>query len=267
MHLKISDLEFSYGQTEVLTGMCVDTVYPGQIMGLVGPNGSGKSTLLRCVAGLLEPRAGTILFDGDSHAATEQPVKGVHKRKVPPGVTRPGVGYLPQDIPGGAVLTALETVLISGHQSSWRVSRQDLAAAEHAMELLSIGHLSNRFLNELSGGQRQLVSMAQVLASEPQLALLDEPTSALDVRHQVALLGVVRDLCHSQNMTSVVAVHDLNLAARFCDVLVVLAGGVAIAQGPPAEVLTPQTLRDAYRVEARVLDDGGTPLVVIDGAL
>lgn len=296
MHLKLENIQFKYGKTIVLKNISLRDLGPGQILGLAGPNGSGKSTLLRLIAGLETPSAGVIQYAdalagttphpgrpagtaasgsivtghapaADEHTPRTHAVTSTRKKTRKPktrGITHKHVGYLPQDIPNGAILTALETILISAHSNAWRVNRKDLKHAEQAMRLLGIEHLANKYLNELSGGQRQLVAMAQVLAGKPKIALLDEPTSALDIRHQVALLDVVRSLCRENRMSAIIAVHDLNLAARYCDRLAILHDGQIHAEGPPGVTLTPQVLAETYGVTARILDDSGTPIVVID---
>ena len=147
------------------------------------------------------------------------------------------IGYMPQGLPGDAALTALESEL-------------------------GVAELADRPLGQLSGGQRQLVALAQTLVREPGLILLDEPTSALDLRRQVSVLSHVRRICHRDTgRLAVVALHDLNLAARFCDRLAVLAGGAILAEGPPAEVLQPDTLAEVYGLRVRIVPDGDHVMV------
>ncbi|MDU4704328.1 MAG: ABC transporter ATP-binding protein, partial [Corynebacterium sp.] len=135
---------------------------------------------------------------------------------------------------------------------------------EHTAAVLrkvGIEHLADRFVGELSGGQRQLVAVAQMFVRDPEVMLLDEPTSALDLRHQVELLQLVRAEVASRSSLALVAIHDLNLAARYCDELVMLHDGHVVAQGSPADVLTPDLLARVYGIRARVLNDGGVPVV------
>ena len=166
------------------------------------------------------------------------------------------MGYVPQDLLTSASLTAFESVVISAKRGSVNA----LESAVQALEKLGIVHLAHRYVHQLSGGQRQLVAVAQMLAREPDLMLLDEPTSALDLRHQVHLLDTLRKEV-SRGAVALVAIHDLNLAARYCDELVVLHGGRVHAHGTPAEVLNTELLGEVYGIHARVIDDEGVPMV------
>lgn len=238
----VSGVELSYGRRRVVGPL---TLAPLRgVVGLLGPNGSGKSTLVRALAGL-HPSAGEIRFDG----LDGRPL-------------RDALGYLPQGLPAPVALTVTESLLVAGRQGGGLVPRAlDLAPALRALDALGISHLADRRLGELSGGQRQLVGMAQVLVREPAVMLLDEPTSALDLHHQVELLGVVRAWAARTGGLAVVVLHEVNLAARFCDDLVVLREGLLAGRGAPADVVVPRVLDDVYRVDARVLRDGDVPVV------
>jgi iron complex transport system ATP-binding protein len=164
------------------------------------------------------------------------------------------VSYLPQEYPSTAALTVFEAVLLAGRQSaSWAVSDADLGHVAGVLAELRLEHLALRYLNELSGGQRQLVAVAQALAREPRVLLLDEPTSSLDLQRQLELLSLVRSVAVTREITVLIAVHDLNLAARYADRLIVLHGGAVYADGPPSLVLTESMLAEVYGVEARVV--------------
>jgi iron complex transport system ATP-binding protein len=252
VRIRVEDLCFSYGHHHVLGGIHLDEDSPGKLTALIGPNAAGKSTFLRCLAGLLRGR-GTVHVG--EHAVAS--LRAGERTKL--------VGYLPQDLPNTAALTVFEAVLVAHRQArpGWRVDDADVAAVSAVLERLGLGDLAARHLSELSGGQRQLVAVGQALAAEPRVLLLDEPTSSLDLRHQLDLLTLVSDLAVERQMTVVLAVHDLNLAARFAHRMLVLHAGRIAARGTPAEVLTPRLLREVYRVEARVLhDEDGEPLVV-----
>ena len=168
------------------------------------------------------------------------------------------IGYMPQGLPGDAALTALESVLTASRRGlTWHTSRADIDLAWTALDELGVAELADRPLGQLSGGQRQLVALAQTLVREPELILLDEPTSALDLRRQVAVLSHVRRICHRDSgRLAVVALHDLNLAARFCDRLAVLGDGRILAEGPPAEVLRPDVIAEVYGLRVRIVPDG-----------
>lgn len=239
MSLDVEFLHFAYGRRPVLRG--VDAHWEtGQMVGLLGPNGAGKSTLVTCIA-QLRRYAGVVEFGG----RWGSDLRGT-------------IGYMPQGLPNDAALTALESVLTASRRGmTWHTSRADVDRAWSALDELGVAGLADRPLGQLSGGQRQLVALAQTLVREPELILLDEPTSALDMRRQVLVLSHVRRICHRDaGRLAVVALHDLNLAARFCDRLAVLADGAILAEGTPAEVLTPDNLADVYGLRASIVHDG-----------
>ncbi|WP_137994671.1 ABC transporter ATP-binding protein [Streptomyces vilmorinianum] len=214
--------------------------HPGETVGLVGPNGSGKTTLLRCVYGTLAPTSGRALLDGeDLHA-------------LGPKARARRIATVPQDSGGDVELTVRELVALgrSPHKRFWEGDTgEDVARAESALARVGIAELADRPYPSLSGGERQRALVARALVQDPALLVLDEPTNHLDIRYQLEILGLVRDL----GTTNLLALHDLNLAALYCDRLYVLAGGRVVAEGPPAEVLTPGLLATVYGVEAEVI--------------
>lgn len=214
----------------------------GEVVALLGPNGSGKSSLLRAAAGLLRHEGSVVRH----------------------GLSGDRLGFLLQDNGARAALTVMETVLLGRIRTlGMRVPAAELDRAVAALERLGIATLAPRLLAELSGGQRQLVFLAQLLCAEPAALLLDEPTSALDLRNQVELLGLLRRLAHDHGLVLVVAMHDLNAAAVFADRIAVLSAGRLAAFGPPAAVLTTQLLREVYRLEAEVhITAGGRRVIV-----
>lgn len=215
----------------------------GGVLALVGANGSGKSTLLRVLAGL-QPHDGRVVWEAAS------------------GTDR--IGYMPQETAMRAALTAFEVVLLGRMRDlRLRVASRDLAAAETAMAEMGVTHLASRRIGTLSGGQRQLVLLAQVLAANPSVLLLDEPTSALDVAHQLRLLALLKDMTRARDLTTIATLHDLNAAARFADRLALLHQGRLLGCGPPAAMLRPELLRQAFGVEAAVETwRDGHPLVL-----
>ncbi|MGQ4553096.1 ABC transporter ATP-binding protein [Dermabacteraceae bacterium P7054] len=244
MTLKVDSLSFSYGRRLVLDELSLEFA-GGQLVGLLGPNGSGKSTLVTCLAQLRKHNGRVSYRGAHGKALLEQ------------------LGYMPQGLPGDASLTALESVLAASRRGmSWHTGRADVERAWHVLRDLGVGHLADRLLGHLSGGQRQMVALAQTLVRDPNLMLLDEPTSALDLHHQVSVLSRVRQICHADDKKlAVVALHDLNLAARFCDRIAVLSGGRLIAQGTPHEVLVPDVLHETYGVRTRIVPDGDYVMV------
>ncbi|MFM8681331.1 MAG: ABC transporter ATP-binding protein [Alphaproteobacteria bacterium] len=226
--LEATGLGVRHGSRVALSGIDLRIV-PGEVVAVAGPNGSGKTSLLRALAGLL-PHEGHIARD--------------------PGLR---VGYMPQDNALRAALLVLEVVLLGRLGTlGLRVRAQDVDAAQRAMDELGIAGLAERRIDELSGGQRQMAMLAQVLASEPGIFLLDEPVSALDPRHQLEVLGAVRRLTDARGLATVVVLHDLNAAARHCDRLVVLDGGRIAAAGPPGRVLQASLLAEVFGIEAQL---------------
>src|SRR5829696_8491590 len=245
MSIRVDGFNFSYGSARVLDGISLTAAHPGELLGIVGPNAAGKSTFLKCVAGLLRAN-GQIWFDGEEVRTSEQ------WRRL-----RRHVTYLPQEYASTAAITVFEAVLVARQQTaSWIVGDDDTAAVATILDDLRLEPLALRYLSELSGGQRQMVAVAQALAREPRVLLLDEPTSSLDLQRQLELLQLVRSLAAARSMTVLIALHDLNLAARFVDRLVILHQGRSYAEGLPSDVLTEMMLFQVYGIEARVERDG-----------
>ncbi|MFP5332256.1 MAG: ABC transporter ATP-binding protein [Acidimicrobiia bacterium] len=232
----------------------VDLSVPdGAFVGLVGPNGAGKTTILGTVAGIV-PYRGRVLIDGEDSAAMRRDERA---RKV---------ALVPQRPNAPAGMTVADYVLlgITPHLGFLATeSRRDLHAAHASLESLDVAHLGSRELTTLSGGEFQRVVLARALAQGAPLLLLDEPTSALDVGHSQRVLSMVDAMRRSCGLTVVAAVHDLTLAAQFCDRLVMMAGGGVVAEGAPVTVLTESAIAAHYGATVRVLDDGDGRVVVI----
>jgi iron complex transport system ATP-binding protein len=245
--IRLDDLGAFHGARLVLSGVTTPTFRGGEMVAVIGPNAAGKSTLFKRIAGLLKGPGRVCL-------------KGAAKRQ-------DGICYMPQDTAANAVLTVYESILLARKQgSSWLVGDGDLALIDGVMAALSISDIAFRNVGELSGGQRQVVSIAQTLAREPEILLMDEPTSALDLHRQVEVLSFMRGLARERGIAVLIAVHDLNQVLRFADKCIVIAGGRMIACGTPAEVVTPALLRDVYRVEARIERcSRGIGHVMVDG--
>ncbi len=237
MDLTLSGVGTRLGGRWVVDG--IDATPPtGALTGLLGPNGAGKTTLLRLVAGLLAPEAGAVLVD-------DVPVHTVPRR------TRARrIALLEQESSSIVPLTVREVVALGRipYRTVWGTDGDD-AAVDRALASADAAHLADRPWSALSGGERQRVHIARALAQEPELLLLDEPTNHLDVSAQLALLAFVRDL----GTTTVAALHDLNLAAAYCEHVLVLAGGRLVAAGHPRDVLRPELVREVYGVESDVL--------------
>ncbi|MFG2115826.1 ABC transporter ATP-binding protein [Streptomyces sp. NPDC048718] len=241
----------SAGGVLVVDGVSI-VARPGTVTGLLGPNGSGKSTLLRLLAGILAPDTGVVTLDGD-------PLGGLSRRAV-----ARRLATVEQHADTQVDLTVAEVVRLGRipHRRAWAPpSAADETAVRSALARTGLADRADRTWRTLSGGERQRVQIARALAQEPRELLLDEPTNHLDVRHQLDLLELVSE--PGPDLTTVVALHDLNLAAMYCDHLVVLRAGRVVAAGPAAEVLTEELIASVYGVRAEVTrpGPGGRPHV------
>lgn len=235
--LAAKDLDLAFGGTRVLRGLTLSP-QQGRTLGIVGPNGSGKSTLLGCLFGALRPDAGEVLLDGE-------PLRRFSQAEI-----ARRIAVVTQQQGGDIDLTVQEMVLLgrSPFVSPWRAySARDRELAQEAMEHTGVAQLRNRLLGELSGGERQRALIARALTQQPQLILLDEPTNHLDIHYQHAIMTLISGARHR----CIVVCHDLNLAARYCDEIVVLHQGGVIAQGPPDAVLRRALIEEVYRVRVR----------------
>ncbi|MCX6468218.1 MAG: ABC transporter ATP-binding protein [Corynebacteriales bacterium] len=252
--LSATDLTVGYDAEPVISGLDV-AIPDGQVTTVVGPNGCGKSTLLRSLARLLRPRSGTVLLDGTDIAGQK-----------PRDVART-LGLLPQNPIAPEGLTVVDLVARGRHpHQSWyrQWSAGDEVAVATAMAMTGTDTLADRPVSALSGGQRQRVWIALTLAQETDLLLLDEPTTFLDLAHAVDVLDLVHTLCAEHGKTIVMVLHDLNLAARYSDRLIVMRDGNVLTEGTPTDVVTPELLEAAFGLRSMVLIDpvSGGPLIV-----
>lgn len=240
MSLTAENLSITHGSASVLRDVNL-ALRDGEITGLIGPNGVGKSSLLKVLAGLARGTTGSVKRDGRDLSEAE-------RREI--------VAYMPQDSSAGSSLTLTEVVLLGRLGSlGLRVSPDLIAAVEQILAEFGLSDLSHRTLDAVSGGQRQLTYLAQALFREPRILLLDEPTAALDLRHQLVVFDTLRRLAQEKNIAIAVAVHDLSLAAQFCDQVMCLCHGTLDASGAPQEVLTSDRLARVYGIEAEVTQD------------
>jgi iron complex transport system ATP-binding protein len=222
------------------------SLHPGEMVGVIGPNGAGKSTLLRVLGGLWAGASGEMQLAG-------RPLRSYSTREV-----ARIIAHVPQSTALDFAFTVREIVLMgrSPHLGRFDLEGpEDRRMAEEAMRVMAVSVLADRFINTLSGGERQRVFIARALAQQPRVLLLDEPTSNLDVRHQVEVLSLVARLAHEQALGVIAAVHNLDLAAHFCDRLVILHGGTVLADGKPESILTPYNLTRAFGVQAQTFRD------------
>lgn len=253
--LEIEGLSVGYGHRPVLRDLSIRPLRPGTITALVGPNAAGKSTLLRTIAGFL-PADGIVRLGGDDLLAMDRTLRSSR------------LGFMPQAIPAGAALTVFESVIAALKAAPMAGLEPSMATVKSraidVLDSLGIIRLGSYRLDALSGGQRQLASLAQSIARQPDLLLLDEPTSALDLRYQVQVMGRVRQIADEGRIV-VAVMHDLSFAARWADEIIVLHDGRCDGQGPPADILTPAMLARVYGVSARVeICSRGRLIVVAD---
>jgi len=252
--LTARELSLAYDGADIIDHLDV-SIPPGSITVIVGANACGKSTLLRGLARLMKPRVGRVEVDGrDIHSYPSKQLARL-------------VGLLPQHPVAPAGITVADLVARGRYpHQGWfaRGTAADDAAIAHALEQTSTTELAGRAVEELSGGQRQRVWIAMALAQEPEILLLDEPTTFLDVTHQVEVLDLLMHLNKDRGTTVVMVLHDLNLAARYADHLIVMAKGAIVASGAPDEVITVETVRAAFDLESVVIADPvcGSPMVV-----
>lgn len=218
------------------------TIQGGELVGLIGPNGSGKSTIIRLMSGVLQPWKGQVDILG-------KPLPRYRQREL-----GRAVAVVPQDTALSSPFSVMEVVLFgrTPHLGSFGFeSERDLWITRRAMERTQVASLANRLITELSGGERQRVILARALAQEPEILILDEPSAFLDIRHQVETYDLLREL-RREGMTIVTVLHDLNLAALYCERLILLDGGRVARDGGPADVLTYPLLTQVYGVDVYV---------------
>ena len=249
MELELQNIRGGYGSKLVLEDLSLH-IPSGQITTLLGPNGSGKSTLLKIIARTLPPFSGRVLLDGKD--TTRIP----HAELARVMAVLPQIHYAPEE------LNVQELVEMGRFpHRGWKpfLSKHDHEVVSHVLQLTQLEDLRTRPVRSLSGGERQRAWIALTLAQEPQILLLDEPTTFLDICHQLEVIELVRNLNRTQGLTVVMVLHDLNLAASCSDTLVMLKDRRIRCAGSPAEVLTPQNLRDVFQIEAIVTQDNGRP--------
>ncbi|GAA3599596.1 ABC transporter ATP-binding protein [Klugiella xanthotipulae] len=257
--LRAEGVRVGYDAAPVIPDLSVE-IPEGRVTVIVGANACGKSTLLKTLARLLKPRAGRVMLDDRDIAA----IPGRELARV--------VGLLPQhpEAPEGITVSDLVGRGRYPHQG-WmrRWSAEDDRVVAEALSATETATLADRSVGELSGGQRQRVWIALALAQDPSILLLDEPTTFLDLAHQLDILDLLDTLNRTQGSTIVMVLHDLNLAARYADHLIVMAGGRIIAEGAPAAVITADTVREAFGLDCLVIADPvtGSPLVIPRGRL
>ena len=250
MRLQIKDLSFSYGSTQILKDINME-LGSSDVLGIVGPNGAGKSTLLRCIDRILVPQNGTLLLDG-------QEMKQMSSMEI-----AKKIGYVPQCISNTFPATVFDTVLMGRRPHlGWRSSEEDIDTVLEVLTMLKIKYLAMRDFNEISGGQQQKVLIARALAQDAEILLLDEPTSNLDIRHQLEVMEILTKLVKKKGLSVMMAIHDLNLASRYSDRIIMLNGGGIRDTGDPVSVLTAENIQSVYGVEVIVKHEADKPYII-----
>lgn len=249
--LSVNQLNFAYESEPVLNDITF-SIDDMEFVGLIGPNGSGKSTLLKLIGGILKSGQGQIDLKGN-------PIESFRKKELAQSIT-----WIPQEHPMVFPFTVQEIVLMGRHPYLPPMSfegEQDFQIIQQAMETTQTLQFAERYFNEISGGEKQRVMLASAIAQEPEIMLLDEPTSALDLKYQIQILNILKRLNEQKKITLVLALHDLNLASKYCKRLVLLQNGAIVHDGAPREVLQKEIIEKTYGVEVELHTQNGGILV------
>lgn len=248
--MEVKSLSYRYPQGPAVLQNVSFTLAPGQFLAILGNNGVGKSTLLKCINGILKPDSGEVLLDGENLLKLSG--REIARR----------TAFVSQSVPA-MQMTVHDTVMLGRRPyMKWGFTEQDHGIVHDAMDRLELDAIRGRFLNQLSGGQRQKVMLARALAQQPKVLLLDEPTSSLDVKNQYQVLKLVQGFCRKDGLSAIVVIHDLNLALRFCDRFVLLKDGAVYRTGDKT-ILDAQALRDVYGVDGSVLEIENQNMILI----
>lgn len=250
MKIQIKDIWFSYDSIDALKGVSFE-VHNKEIISLVGPNGSGKTTLLKCINRILKPKSGSILIDGKGNNNLQ--LKELAQI----------LGYIPQNFNHLFPFTVFDTVLLGRRPYiNWSLSKRDRKIVIDTLRSLKLDGLMLKNFNELSGGEQQKVIIARALAQEPEVLLIDEPTSNLDLKHQIEVLKLIRSYVRKNSLSVIMAIHDLNLASRFSDKIVLLKQGKIYAAGEPKSMFSKETIKEVYGVEVEIIYNSGLPYII-----
>lgn len=237
--IEVKNLEFGYRESLILKGLSF-SIKKGEFVSIIGPNGSGKSTLLKTLNNLYKPNNGTILIEGKNIDD--------YKRKDLARI----IGFVPQDTIIDYEFTVEDIVRMGRHPYKRRFQKEDkedYKIVYDVMEMTNTLKIKDRIITEISGGERQRVLIAKALAQNPSIILLDEPTSHLDINHQIDLLNLLRSLNRKKGTTIILVIHDINLAARFSDGIILLNEGEIIGSGNPEKVITADNIEKAYNLD------------------
>jgi len=245
--LKVDGVEFSYNSIPILKGVKFE-VEEGQIATILGPNGAGKSTLLKCMNGILKPRKGVIMVE-------ELSIKSLGTHEM-----AKKIGYVPQNS-NGNFITVFDAVLLGRKPYiKWGADEKDLKIVEDTLKLMELERFALKRTNELSGGELQKVILARALVQKPKILFLDEPTNNLDIKNQFEVMRIISKITHERNVTSIIVMHEINLALRYSDKFIVMKNGMIYAQG--RKIINSHLIKEVYGIEALVENIRGFPLVI-----
>ncbi len=251
LKIDIDGLEFGYRDSPVIKGLTASFDRP-ELVSIIGPNGVGKSTLIHCINKILSPNDGAVMIDGRDVNSIN--VKELAKH----------MGYVPYTSPNTFPISVIDAVMMGRHPHAKLGSfDKDLEVSYSMLEMLGIEDLAMRQLNELSAGQLQKVILAKGLAQEPKVLLLDEPTANLDVKHQLGVTRLLKRVSQEKGVTVIMICHDLNIAAKYSDRIIMMSEGSVYASGTPEEVLTKDNISRVYDINCEVITDQGRPHVLL----
>ncbi len=251
MELEVNGICFSYSSKPVLNNV-VFSVNEPKLVAILGPNGVGKSTLIHCIDRILKPSGGTVMIDGKANI--DYHMKELAKK----------VGYVPYSSSDTFPMTVVDAVLLGRHpHSNWKTTKEDVRLVISVLRRMGISDLAKCQFNELSAGQHQKAMLARGLVQEPEILLLDEPTANLDVKHQLGVTKLLKEISDENHTLIIMICHDLNIAAKYADVILMMKDGTIYAAGTPEEVMTEENIRDVYDVDCRIIEDQGRPHVIL----
>lgn len=252
MEIKAVDLGFSYYDNAILKDININ-LEGNKMVSIIGPNGVGKTTLIHCFSKILKPTQGQVFINGED--INSYKLRDLAKI----------IAYVPCTSLDTFPLTVTDTVLLGRNpHSKWGSLNSDLEKVQETLQLLEIEELAMRPFNELSAGQRQKVVLARGLVQESQILLLDEPTANLDIKHQMSVTRLLRDYSHNHGIMVVMISHDLNIASKYSDDVIMMQGGGIFAQGPPKDTINPKNIEAVYGVKSKTVINHGRPHVILE---
>ena len=250
--LKVHGLEFKYKDRDILKKIEIE-INKGEVLSILGPNGTGKTTLLKCIAGIIKPQKGSFSIGNKNMLHIKR--NNLAKQ----------ISYVPQSSPSKFPITVFEAVLMGrSPYIMWRPSEKDLKIVVNVLKFLKLEEFASKNFDQLSGGEKQKVLIARAVAQDTEYLLMDEPTSNLDLKHQLEIMEMISNMVKTKNVSAVFAMHDLNLAGRFSDRVVMLNKGEVFCTGKPEEVITVENIKIVYGVNATIKNNNGVLYVFPD---